>query len=298
MPRPLPGTGALVTYIRTGDRDARTAYRDLDDRDRLAYGDIVRRVYATALAHHFGDAVEDGAFEDGAFESGTAEGDALEDFIEQIAARHPHYSGGVKRVLRSTALTGKGLAPRQVLTAQHLIIREIAKQHPGFRANAERMVASKSRIRGVSSGAEEHFSTWEFTGTDADQAVSVAVGLDGTLQDLALHRGVERLGGRTIAASLIRAWVAAEKRRWARAQEVRWHDAVPRIGSGKGGGDTSRWEAYSGSGLSRATVDRYGRVRDFVFMRAGLFGEGGRHGLAADAAEAVAAAQHRLYSSW
>ncbi|MEU5870965.1 hypothetical protein AB0A73_05315 [Glycomyces sp. NPDC047369] len=283
MPRPLPGTGALVTYIRTGDRDARIAYRDLEDRDRIAYGDIVRRVYATALAHHFGDAVE---------------GDALEDFIDQVAARHPHYSGGVKRVLRSTALTGKGLAPRQVLTAQHLVVREIAKQHPGFRANAERMVEAKSRIRGVSTGAEEHFSAWEFTGTDADQAVSVAVGLDGTLQDLALHRGVERLGGRTIAACLIRAWVAAEKRRWARAREVRWHDAFPRIGSGKGGGDEHRWEAYSASGLSRATVDRYGRVRDFVFMRSGLFGDDGRHGLAADVTEAVAAAQHRLYASW
>ncbi|MEU6249474.1 hypothetical protein [Glycomyces sp. NPDC047010] len=282
MPRPVPGPGALAAYIQTGSRDARIAYRDLDERERLAYGDTVRRVYATAVAHHFG---------------GPAEGDALEEFIERVEARHPHYSGGVKRVLRATAETGRGMEPRQVLTAQHLVIREIAKLHPGFRSRAERVVEAASRTL-VGAGSGSPADDPEFTGTDADQAASVTVALDGTLQDLALHRGVERLGGRVIAACLIRAWVEAEKQRWARAAEVGRHDAFPRIGSGKGGGDRFRQEAYSASGLSRATVDRYGRMRDLVFMRTALFGDDGRHGLAADVAEAATAAQHRLYSSW
>ena len=98
------------------------------------------------------------------------------------------------------------------------------------------------------------------------------------------------MGVKTLGTSLIRAWVVAEKQRWARASELGRHDDFPQIGSGKGGGDARRHEAYATGGLCRATVDRYGRLRAFTFMRTALF-EDGRLALAAQLREAITKAQ-------
>ncbi|RRS01586.1 hypothetical protein [Glycomyces terrestris] len=282
MSRPVPGPGALVSYIQTGARDARIAYRALPDRERIAYRDTVNRVYAKAMAHHFGH---------------RPSRELLEEFIDQVADRHPQYAGGVRRVVRAEGGPGGGIHPRQVLTAQHLVIREIAKRHPGFRSRADQVVAAASRTlvpAGAAAGPEEP----EFTGSDAQHVVALAIGLDGMLRSLDLLRGAERLGGRSIGKAVIRAWVAAEKQRWARAKELGVHDDFPEIGSGRGGGDAYRCEAYSSSRLCRATLDRYGRVRDLTFMRTDLFGDDGRHGLAAEIREAIRAAQSALTASW
>lgn len=285
MPRPVPGTGALVSYIQTGAREARIAYRELPDQERRAYRDTVNRVYDAAFAHHFGK---------------RPSSEEIHDLAERVAERHPQYAGGVRRVLRSTVkgTPGGGMNPRQVLTAQHLVIREIAKLHPGFRARADRVVEAASRTPatvGAGSGSGEDL---EFTAIDAASVATVTVGLDGRLRALELLRGVERMGGRTIGAAVVRAWVAAEKQRWARAKDLRLHDGFPEIGSGKGGGDSFRCEAYSATGLCRATVDRYGRLRDLTFMRTALFDEHGRYGLAEEIREAVRGAQERLDSAW
>jgi hypothetical protein len=287
----VPGPGALVSYIQTGSRDARIAYRELPDQERRAYRDTVNRVYDAAFAHHFGD---------------RPSNEDVDDLAERVAERHPQYAGGVRRVLRSTVkgVPGGGMNPRQVLTAQHLVIREIAKLHPGFRSRAERIVEKASRTpatvgSGSGSGSvEDRAADLAFTGTEVASVATVTIGLDGRLHRLELLRGVERMGGRTIGAAVIRAWVAAEKQRWARAKELRLHDAFPEIGSGKGGGDSFRCEAYSASGLCRATVDRYGRLRALTFMRTALFADHGRYGLADEIREAVHGAQHRLNSSW
>jgi hypothetical protein len=283
MPRPVPGPGALVSYIQTGARDARIAYRELPDHERLAYRDTVSRVYDKAVVYHFGTSPTD---------------DQLFDFMDIVAARHPHYAGGVRRVLRAEGGPGGGMSPRQVLTAQHLVIREIAKLHPGFRSRAERIVesAAKKLVPAVSSASDWDLGH-EFTGHDAQYVVSLTLGLDGRLLDLELLRGVERMGGHSISKAVIRAWVVAEKQRWARAKELGVHDAFPEIGSGKGGGDAYRCEAYSTTRLVRATVDRYGRVRDLTFMRTDLFGDDGRHGLTAEIREAVLGAQGSLTDS-
>ena len=313
MPRPVPGPGALVSYIRTGDRDARIAYRELPDKERLAYRDTVSRVYDSALSRHFGDHPSD---------------DQVHDLIERVAARHPQYAGGVRRVLRALEEGGPkgGINPRQILTAQHLVIREIAKLHQDFRERAQRIVEESSRMP-VPAGALPEPSgsadlevlrlrseiqahqlkvvemraallDAEFTGTDAASMVAVTLGLDGSLRALELMRGVERMGGRSIAASTVKAWVDAEKQRWRRAKDLEMHDSVPEIGSGSGSGDTFRCEAYSASRLSRATVDRHGRLRGITFMRNGLFGDDGRHGLAEDMREAITGAQRNLNAAW
>jgi hypothetical protein len=313
----VPGPGALVSYIQTGDRDARIAYRELPDDERLAYRDTVSRVYDTALTHHFGDHPSQGQ---------------VHDLIERVADRHPQYAGGVRRVLQSF-LEGRakgGINPRQILTAQHLVIREIAKLHPDFRERADRIVADASRTpvavgarsaapdrSGASSDPEvlrlraeleayrqkheEMRATLfdlEFTGADANPFVSVTLGLDGMLRRLELLRGVERVGGRSIGTCIVRAWVAAEKQRWHRAKELGVHDSFPEIGSGAGRGDTFRCEAYSKSRLCRATVDRHGRLRGITFMRTKLFGDDGRVGLAAEIRESIDGAQHELKAAW
>lgn len=298
MPRPVPGPGALVAYIQTGDRAARTAYRELPDAQRLAYRDTVNRVYDLALTHHLGEHPSD---------------DELDDLIEQVAARHPQYAGGVRRVLRSPAQGGPrgGINPRQILTAQHLVIREIAKMHPGFRARADRTVEKASRtLVAVGTGAADSGPHEDvevrpaslpqpgFTGRDADAAASVTLRLDGTVRALALTRGVERLGGKSIGNAVVRAWVAAEKQRWARAKELGLHDSFPQIGTGADAGGSFRCEAYSESGLCRATVDRYGRLRALTFMRTGLFGDDGRHGLEAEIREAIDEAQNNANGAW
>lgn len=287
MPRPVPGPGALVSYIQTGAREARIAYRELPDQERRAYRDTVNRVYDAAFAHHFG---------------AHPSSEAVHDLAERVAERHPQYAGGVRRVLRSTVkgVAGGGMNPRQVLTAQHLVIREIAKLHPGFRGRADRIVEAASRTPAAvgSRPVEDLAADLAFTGTDDGSTATVTIGLDGRLHALELLRGVERMGGRTIGAAVVRAWVAAEKQRWARAKELRLHDAFPEIGSGKGGGDSFRCEAYSASGLCRATVDRYGRLRALTFMRTALFAEHGRYGLADEIREAVHGAQDRLNASW
>ncbi|MCD0445346.1 hypothetical protein LO763_17165 [Glycomyces sp. A-F 0318] len=303
MPRPVPGPGALVSYIRTGARDARIAYRELPDGERLAYRETVRRVYEAAIDRHFG---------------GRPSDEQAHDLAEAVAARHPQYGGGVRRVLRSSAegVLRSGMSPRQLLTAQHLVVREVAKLHADFRERAEQVVEEASRTlvsaglrsaledraaeRGEDSGAPSSASGAGpvFTGTDADSLVSVTIGLDGSLRALELRRGVERLGGRSLGSSAVRAWVDAEKQRWRRAKELGVHDAFPEIGSGRGGGDAFRGEAYCASGLCRATVDRYGRLRDLTFMRTALFGDDGRLGLAAEIREAITGAQRRLADSW
>ncbi|GAA2276372.1 hypothetical protein GCM10009853_033140 [Glycomyces scopariae] len=282
MPRPAPGPEALASYIQTGARDARTAYRELHEHERLAYCDTVSRVYDLAFKHHFGKEPSD---------------DEVFDFIDTVAARHPQYAGGVSRVLRGEGGRGGGMHPRQFLTAQHLVIREIAKLHPGFRSRAERIVASASRRLVSSGGGGDHDEGLEFTGSDAMYAASLTIRLDGTLRGIELHRGVERIGGKAIANAVIRAWVSAEKQRWARAKEIGRHDSFPEIGSGRGGGDSYRIEAYSANRLCRATVDRFGRVRGLTFMRTDLFGEDGRHGLAAEIRQAVRKAQTTLTAS-
>ncbi|GAA1672950.1 hypothetical protein GCM10009830_18980 [Glycomyces endophyticus] len=282
MPRPVPGPGALASYIQTGARDARTAYRELPERERLAYCDTVSRVYDTAFTHHFGEQPED---------------DAVFDFIDAVAARHPQYAGGVSRVLRGEGGHGGGMHPRQFLTAQHLVIREIAKLHPGFRSRAALVVESASRRLVTAGGDGDRGAAPQFTGADAQYAASLTLALDGRLRVLELHRGVERLGGSAIGKAVIRAWVDAEKQRWARARELGRHDTFPEIGSGKGGGDAYRCEAYSATRLCRATVDRFGRVRGLTFMRTDLFGDDGRHGLAAEIRQAVRKAQTSLTAS-
>jgi len=284
MPRPLPGPEALVRYVQTGDRDARTAYRELPAEERFAYRDTVNRVYTVALAHHFGKDPSE---------------DAVEDLIERVADRHPQYAGGASRMLRSLVDGSRRseISPRQVLTAQHLIIREIAKLHPGFRARADRVVASASGLpRGHRGDEAVHASPsdLDFTGTDPQAAASVTLGLDGSLRALELLRGVERMGGKSIAVSIVRAWVVAEKQRWRRAKELGAHDTVPEPGSGAAPADTFLSEAYSGTGLCRATVDRYGRLRGVTFMRTGLFADDGRLGLAAEISEAIDGAQTAL----
>lgn len=296
MPRPVPGPEALASYIRTGRRDARIAYRELPDEERLAYRETVRRVYEAAIARHFG---------------GRPSDEQAHDLAELVAARHPQYGGGVRRVLRSSAegvLRG-GMSPRQLLTAQHLVVREVAKLHADFRERAGQIVREASRTPvgvgadrsgGAAAPADRDAASpgADFTGADGRSLVSVTIGLDGSLREIELLRGVERLGGRSIGSAAVRAWVAAEKRRWSRAKELGVHDAFPEIGSGRGGGDAFRGEAYSASGLCRATVDRYGRLRDLTFMRTALFGDDGRLGLAAEIREAITGAQRRLADSW
>jgi hypothetical protein len=277
MLQAVPGPGALVSYIQTGDRDARIAYRKLPDRDRLAYRDLVNRVYDTAIAHHFGEHPSE---------------ERVHDLIDRLADRHPQYAGGVRRVL-GALVEGRprgGMTPRQLLTAQHLVIREIAKLHRGFRERADRIVAQ---------GDDEALAAAEtFTGRDAASVVSVTLALDGSMRGLELQRGVERMGGRSIGTSIVRAWVDAEQQRWARARALRLHDSFPEIGTGAGRGDTFRCEAYSASRLCRATVDRYGRLRGITFMRTRLFGDDGRHGLAAQLREAITGAQQLLADAW
>lgn len=320
MSRAVSGPEALVRYIQTGDRNARIAYRELPEKERIAYRDLVNRVYAAALARHFGDEPEE---------------DAVYELVDQVGERHPQYRGGVKRVLNALVVGSRrsgGISPRQVLTAQHLIIREIAKIHSDFRKRANEVVA-QARGRQGGSGEqadvaaiyeaaaaatagdherlrdefEERMRAFEaqreteadveFTGTDGDALVSVTLGLDGSLRALELQRGVERVGGKTIASAVLRAWVGAEKQRWTAANELGAHDSAPEPGSGSNKDDTFRSEAYSASRLCRAAVDRHGRLYNVTFMRTSLFGTDGRHGLASDIREAIEGAQAALEAS-
>lgn len=286
MPRPVPGPGALVWYIQTGDRDARITYRELPEKERLEYRDTVNRVYANAIAHHFGDAPDD---------------DEVDDLIERLADRHPQYAGGVNIVLRSLMERSRRLiSPRQTLTAKHLIIREIAKLHPGFRERADQIVAEASRHRlpsGVQEEAAASALNASFSGVDPDRVVSLMIGLDCSLLSIELLRGAERMGGRSIAACVVRAWVIAERQRWSHAKLLGVHDSIPEPGSGATRGERFLSEAYSPSRLVRATVDPYGRLRSVTFMRNGLFGDDGRYGLAAEIRVAIDGAQAALKAS-
>lgn len=287
MPRPVPGPGALVWYIQTGDRDARITYRELPDKERLEYRDTVNRVYTNAIAHHFGEAPDE---------------DEVDDLIERLAERHPQYAGGINIVLRALVeRSRRGLiSPRQTLTAQHLIIREIAKLHPGFRERADRIVAEASRSlvpAGAQGEAVASALDASFAGVDPDRVVSLMIGLDCSLQSIELLRGAERMGSRSIAVCIVRAWVVAEKQRWSHAKILGVYDSVPEPGSGATRGDRFLSEAYSPSRLVRATVDPYGRLRGITFMRNGLFGDDGRFGLAAEIREAIDGAQAALKAS-
>ncbi|THV40671.1 hypothetical protein [Glycomyces buryatensis] len=324
MPRSVPGSssgpGALVLYIQTGDRNARISYRELAEPERLAYRDTVNRVFDAALSQYFGE---------------HPSREEVDDLTERVAARHPQYGGGVKRVLRALVEGGRRgeISPRQIITAQHLVIREIAKLHPDFRKAADRIVAEASASR-LPGGSEPDMATLaaaypaesaaandpevlrlraaleaeqrktaemreslldaEFSGTDSNAVATVTLGLDGSMRDLELLRGAERMGGRSIAVCVLRAWVVAEKQRWNRAKELGKHDSFPKPGSGASKGDTFLCEAYSSTRLCRATVDRYGRLRGVTFMRTDLLGDDGRHGLAAEIREAIDGAQVEL----
>lgn len=264
MTAPVPGPRALIAYIRTGSREARTAYRELPEKDRSAYRALVRRVFETALTRHLGK---------------RPSKERMLALIERTGERHPQYAGGVRRVIRSTVEREPvtGMNPRQVLTAQHLVIREIAKLHEDFRDKAEEIVDPGT----------------EFTGKEPHSVATVTLKLDGTMQTLELLRGAERMGGKTLGACIIRAWVDAEQQRWRSAKELGRYDVFPEIGSGKGSGDAYRHEAYSPNGLCRATVDRYGRLRAVTFMRTALFDDG-RHGLTEQLCEAITEAQAGL----
>jgi hypothetical protein len=268
MTTPVPGPRALVTYIRTGSREARIAYRELPEKERSAYRALVRRVFETALTRHLGKRP--------ARERTLA-------LIERTGERHPQYAGGVRRVIRSTVegVAVQGMSPRQVLTAQHLVIREIAKLHEDFRTKADEIVDPGT----------------EFTGAEPHAVARVTLRLDGTMHTLELLRGAERMGGKSLGACIVRAWVDAEQQRWRSAKELGRYDLFPEIGSGKGGGDAYRHQAYSGNGLCRATVDRYGRLRGVTFMRTNLFGDDGRLGLADQLSEAIIEAQAGLRTS-
>ncbi len=125
----VPGAGSLVSYILTGSRHDRTAYRALPAEQQAAYYGLVNTVFSVLISHHFGG------------EFLKVDVDRL---IRRVAERHPQYGGGVKRVLRSL-IAGEDrrseLSLQQLRTAQHLVIRELAKMYPHVQTNAEQIVA-------------------------------------------------------------------------------------------------------------------------------------------------------------
>lgn len=130
MSETVPGTSALTSYIRTGNREDRTAYRSLPEGDRATYRRLVAAVYTDAVHRYFGNDLSK---------------EAVDHLIARTVARHPEYAGSVKLLLRALLDDGEGLCrmtPRQALTAQHLVIREIARRRPELQVEADLAVGS------------------------------------------------------------------------------------------------------------------------------------------------------------
>ena len=130
----VPGASSLVSYILTGSRHDRTAYRALPVEQHHAYYGLVNTVFSVLVSHHFG---------------GEFLKTDVDRLIRRIAERHPQYGGGVKRVLRSL-VAGEDrrseLSAQQMRTAQHLVIRELAKMYPHVQTNAEQIVAEAATL--------------------------------------------------------------------------------------------------------------------------------------------------------
>ena len=315
----VPGADGLVSYIRTGGRDFRTAYRSLPREERFAYCDLVTAVFAVSVSHHF---------------DGEITKDRVDRLIARVGARHPQYGGGVKRVLRSL-LEGEDrlaeISPQQILTAQHLVIRELAKLHLGLQSDAERLVAeaqalmrddpdepkraqpepapkrvdvgpiaAKPEIRRLRGQLEEHerrfgemgsaIASARFSGSDAEGLATVVLGFTGSLRSLELHQGVERVGGRSIADAIESAWMVAERERAAGAAAFNGRFGVVTSAEPAPPEPVHR-QAQSDTGLCKIGVDRYGRLGEITFLRADLLGSGGRRALATEIRETVVRAQ-------
>lgn len=329
----VPGASSLVSYILTGSRHDRTAYRALPAEQHAAYYGLVNTVFSVLVSHHFG---------------GEFLKTDVDRLIRRVAERHPQYGGGVKRVLRSL-VSGEDrrseLSAQQMRTAQHLVIRELAKMYPNVQANAEQIVAEAatlthlierpgpgtpaapppepepepvpqpggdgplggdpeitklgSELAELDRGYLEMRSALadsEFTGSDAEHLAAVTLGHTGALRRLEFRSGVERKGGRSIAAAVIAAWNVAERERARGAEEINRRFGVT------GGYDPSVLEATSvqtdsDTGACRVGVDRHGRLSEIVFFTNDLFSTAGRDGLAADVAAAIRSAQSTAATS-
>ncbi|THV42985.1 YbaB/EbfC family nucleoid-associated protein [Glycomyces buryatensis] len=133
MNAPFPGAAALASYIRTGNREDRIAYRNLPDKERAVYGELVDRVYERAIDRYFAKNLDKGR---------------VDRLIVRIARRHPEYGGSVKRLLRSLVEgeeRRRELAPLQLLTAQHLVIQAVSERHLELQQNAEQLVDDVAR---------------------------------------------------------------------------------------------------------------------------------------------------------
>lgn len=330
----VPGASSLVSYILTGSRHDRTAYRALPEEQHAAYYGLVNTVFSVLVSHHFGGEII------------KADVDRL---ARRVAERHPQYGGGVKRVLRSLVAgedRRSDLSTQQMRTAQHLVIRELAKMYPNVRANAEQIVAETATLislierprpdapapppepepepepvpqpggAGPIGGDPEitklgselaeldreylemrsALAEREFTGADAEHLASVTLGHTGALRHLEFRSGVERKGGRSVAEAIIAAWNIAERERAAGAEEFNRRFGVA------GGYDPSvleptSVEVRSETGACRVGVDRHGRLSEIVFFTNDLFGSAGRDGLADDVAAAIRSAQSTAATS-
>lgn len=320
----VPGASSLVSYILTGSRHDRTAYRALPEEQHTAYYGLVNTVFSVLVSYHFG---------------GEFLKTDVDRLIRRVAERHPQYGGGVKRVLRSL-VAGEDrrseLNLQQLRTAQHLVIRELAKMYPHVQTNAEQIVteaatlthlikepepdapapppepepapppASDGPIGGdpeiAGLGAElaeldrrylemrSAIAESEFTGLDAEQLVAVALGFTVALRRLELRSGVERKGGRSVAEAIIAAWNVAERERAVGGEEINRRFGIDRPYDPSVLEPTSV-QTRSETGACRVGVDRHGRLSEVVFLTADLFGPLGRDGLAADVAAAVRTAQ-------
>ncbi|GAB3644528.1 hypothetical protein [Glycomyces tarimensis] len=326
----VPGASSLVSYILTGSRHDRTAYRALPAEQHAAYYGLVNTVFSVLVSYHFG---------------GEFLKDDVDRLIQRVAERHPQYGGGVKRVLRSL-IAGEDrrteLNLQQMRTAQHLVIRELAKMYPHVQTNAEQIVTEAATLTGLIEaprpgplapppepepiprpagegllGADSEITKLgselaeldrrylemrtavaesEFTGLDAERLASVTIGFTGALRRLEFFSGVERKGGRSIAAAIISAWNIAERERAAGGEEVNRRFGITRPYDPSVLESTSV-EALSDSGACRIGVDRHGRLSEVVFLKSELFDFGGRDGLAADVAAAIRSAQSTAATS-
>ncbi|WP_026931087.1 hypothetical protein [Glycomyces tenuis] len=324
----VPGASSLVSYILTGSRHDRTAYRALPAEQHAAYYGLVNTVFSVLVSHHFG---------------GVFLKDDVDRLVRRVAERHPQYGGGVKRVLRSL-VAGEDrrseLSVQQMRTAQHLVIRELAKMYPHVRTNAEQIVAEAATLtsliehprpgaavpppepaprpeavpqpggEGPIDGDPEitklgselteldrryremrsAMAESEFTGSDAEHLASVTLGFTGELRHLELRSGVERKGGRSVAEAVISAWNIAERERAAGGEEFNRRFGVTSAYDPAVLEPTSV-EKLSDTGVCRVGVDRHGRLSEIVFLRNKLFEPAGRDGLAAEVAAAILSAQ-------
>ncbi|WP_026922278.1 hypothetical protein [Glycomyces arizonensis] len=327
----VPGASSLVSYILTGSRHDRTAYRALPEEQHTAYYGLVNTVFSVLVSYHFG---------------GEFLKTDVDRLIRRVAERHPQYGGGVKRVLRSL-VAGEDrrseLSVQQMRTAQHLVIRELAKMYPHVQTNAEQIVAEAAALthlieppppsvpaptpepepepaprpaEGVIDGDPEitklkseladldrrylemrsAVTESEFTGSDAEHLASVTLGYTGALRRLEFRSGAERKGGRSIAEAVIAAWNVAERERAAGGEELNRRfgaagDYDPAVL------EPTSVEVRSETGACRIGVDRHGRLSEVVFLTNDLFGSAGRDGLADEVAAAIRSAQSTAATS-